>query len=116
MRGTGGRRRPRCGRYDHAALARVAISRGDRPRAVSRKRQTAQALRPCGCPVGTQIFGAGVGIVNGMLLARLFGPAGKGDYYIIARLPATAMALLWLGLPQALGFFSARGQTLAGSP
>lgn len=60
---------------------------------------------------GTQVFGAGIGIINGILLARLLGPAGKGDYYILVLVPATAMILIQLGLPQAFGFFAARGQT-----
>ena len=61
---------------------------------------------------GTQVFGAGIGIINGILLARLLGPAGKGDYYILVLVPATAMVLLQLGLPQAFNFYTARGQTV----
>jgi O-antigen/teichoic acid export membrane protein len=60
---------------------------------------------------GTQVFGAALGVVSGILLARLLGPAAKGDYYLIVLLPATALMLLQLGLPQAFGFFSARGAT-----
>ena len=61
---------------------------------------------------GTQVFGAGIGIINGILLARLLGPAAKGDYYFLVLLPATTIALIQLGLPQAFGFFAARGQTV----
>ncbi len=61
---------------------------------------------------GTQVFGAGVGIINGILLARLLGPANKGDYYLLVLLPSTAMVILQLGLPTAFGYFSARGQVL----
>jgi O-antigen/teichoic acid export membrane protein len=61
---------------------------------------------------GTQVFGAGIGIINGILLARLLGPAAKGDYYFLVLLPATTIILLQLGLPQAFGFFAARGQTI----
>jgi O-antigen/teichoic acid export membrane protein len=61
---------------------------------------------------GTQVFGAGVGIVNGILLARLLGPAAKGEYYLLILVPSTVMVLIQLGLPQAFGYFSARGQTL----
>ncbi len=60
---------------------------------------------------GSQVIGAGLGIVNGILLARLLGPAAKGDYYFLVLLPATAIVLLQLGLPSAFGFFGARGQT-----
>lgn len=59
---------------------------------------------------GTQIFGAAIGIFNGILLARLLGPAGKGDYYILILVPSTAMVILQLGLPQAFAYFAARGQ------
>jgi O-antigen/teichoic acid export membrane protein len=60
----------------------------------------------------TQAIATGVGVVNGFLLARLLGPAGKGDYYLLVLLPATAMILIQLGLPQAFGFYAARGQTV----
>ena len=61
---------------------------------------------------GTQVFGAGIGIINGIVLARLLGPAAKGDYYILILMPATAMVLLQLGLPAAFGYFAARGKTI----
>ena len=61
---------------------------------------------------GTQVFGAGIGIINGILLARLLGPAAKGEYYFLVLLPATTIILLQLGLPQAFGYFAARGQTI----
>lgn len=61
---------------------------------------------------GTQVFGMGLTLVNGILLARLLGPAAKGDYYLIILVPSTATALILLGLPQAFGFYAARGQTV----
>ena len=61
---------------------------------------------------GTQVFGAAIGIINGIVLARLLGPAAKGEYYILVLVPATTMILISLGLPQAFGFFAARGQTV----
>ncbi|MEI8334728.1 MAG: polysaccharide biosynthesis C-terminal domain-containing protein [Chloroflexota bacterium] len=61
---------------------------------------------------GTQVFGAAVGIANGILLARLLGPAAKGDYYLLILVPSTVMVLVQLGLPQAFSYFSARGETL----
>lgn len=60
---------------------------------------------------GTQLFGAAAGIVNGILLARLLGPAGKGDYALLILLPATAMVLLQLGLPLSFLYHAARGET-----
>jgi len=59
----------------------------------------------------TQVTTAGVGIFNGFVLARLLGPSAKGDYYLLTILPTTIMVLIQLGLPQAFGFYSARGQT-----
>jgi O-antigen/teichoic acid export membrane protein len=59
----------------------------------------------------TSILGTGIGILVGFLLARVLGPAGKGDFYLITLFPVTIMVLIQLGLPQAFGFFAARGQT-----
>lgn len=60
---------------------------------------------------GIQVFGAVVGTINGIVLARLLGPAGKGEYYILILVPSTTMVLLQLGIPQAFMFFAARGRT-----
>jgi O-antigen/teichoic acid export membrane protein len=59
---------------------------------------------------GTQVIGSVIAVVNGILLARLLGPAGRGDYSLLLLLPSTAMALTLLGLPQALGYFTAKGR------
>jgi O-antigen/teichoic acid export membrane protein len=59
----------------------------------------------------TQVFTAGLGIFNGFFLARLIGPSGKGDYYLLTFLPPTLMVLSQLGLPQAFAFFAARDLT-----
>lgn len=58
-----------------------------------------------------QVVTAGVGIFNGFVLARLLGPSAKGDYYLLTLLPSTIMVLTQLGLPQAFGFYAARGET-----
>ena len=60
---------------------------------------------------GSEILAATVGIINGILLARLLGPAGKGDYYLLIFVPTTAVVLVQLGLPSAFAYFTARGQT-----
>jgi len=60
----------------------------------------------------TQATAATIGIVNGFVLARVLGPSAKGDFYLLTLVPETLMVLLQLGLPQAFGFFAARGQTL----
>jgi O-antigen/teichoic acid export membrane protein len=53
----------------------------------------------------------GLSIVIGLILARVLGPAGKGEFNVVTLLPVTLMVLTQFGLPQALGFFAARGQT-----
>jgi O-antigen/teichoic acid export membrane protein len=60
---------------------------------------------------GGSVFRLVLGVVNGILLARLLGPAGKGDYALIVLIPSTTMVMLQLGLPQAFSYFAARGQT-----
>ena len=59
-----------------------------------------------------QVSQTAIGIFNGFFLARLIGPSGKGDYYLLMLLPTTLMILIQLGLAQAFGFYAARGQTL----
>jgi O-antigen/teichoic acid export membrane protein len=52
-----------------------------------------------------------MGIINGILLAGLLGPTGKGDYALVILLPATIVVFAQLGLPQAFGFFAAQNKT-----
>ena len=61
---------------------------------------------------GGQLFRLVIGVVNGVVLARLLGPAGKGDYALIILIPSTMMVLLQLGLPEAFAYYAARGQTI----
>ncbi len=58
----------------------------------------------------TSVFSTALGILIGFLLARVLGPAGKGNFYLITLFPVTIMVLLQLGLPQAFGFYAARGK------
>jgi O-antigen/teichoic acid export membrane protein len=59
----------------------------------------------------TQVLTAGLVLFNGFFIARLIGPSGKGDFYLLTFLPPTLMVLSQLGLPQAFTFFSARDRT-----
>lgn len=59
----------------------------------------------------TQVVTAGLVLFNGFFIARLIGPSGKGDYYLLTFIPTTLMALSQLGLPQAFTFFAARDRT-----
>ncbi len=60
----------------------------------------------------TQLIATGLGVVNGLLTARLLGPAAKGDYALVVMLPALVMVLIQLGLPQALGYYTARSHVI----
>ena len=56
----------------------------------------------------TQVITAGLGLLNGFLLARLIGPDGRGEFYLLTFYPTTLMVIGQLGLPQAFTFFTAR--------
>lgn len=58
-----------------------------------------------------QIITTGINVFNSFFLAKLLGPAGKGDYYLLVLVPTTMMVLIQFGLARALGFYTARGQT-----
>ena len=60
----------------------------------------------------TSIATTAIGIFIGIMLARILGPAGKGDYLLLTLFPTTILILIQLGLPQAFGFYAARGKTL----
>ena len=59
----------------------------------------------------TQATTAAVGLVNAVIVARLLGPAAKGEYYLALLVPTTLLVLGQLGLPSAYGYFAARGMT-----
>jgi O-antigen/teichoic acid export membrane protein len=61
--------------------------------------------------VGAQIITVGISVFNSFFFAKLLGPAGKGDYYLLVLVPTTIMVLIQFGLARALGFYAARGQT-----
>jgi O-antigen/teichoic acid export membrane protein len=58
-----------------------------------------------------QVLVTGISIIYGFIFARLVGPAGKGEYYLLVLVPATALVFIQLGLPSALGYYAARSQT-----
>jgi O-antigen/teichoic acid export membrane protein len=60
---------------------------------------------------GASVVTTGLAVINGFMLARILGPSGKGDFYLLTLFPVSVMILLQLGLPQAFGFYAARGRT-----
>jgi O-antigen/teichoic acid export membrane protein len=58
-----------------------------------------------------QIISTGINVFNSFFFARLLGPAGKGDYYVLLLVPNAIVVLVQFGLPAALSFYTARGQT-----
>lgn len=61
---------------------------------------------------GQSVYATAIGVIVGFLNARLLGPSGKGDFYLLTLVPVTIMVLLQLGLPRAFGFYAARGRSL----
>jgi O-antigen/teichoic acid export membrane protein len=55
-------------------------------------------------------FGCTVAVA--FLLARLLGPAGRGEYSLLLLLPTTLFALGQLGLPSALTYFAGSGRSV----
>ncbi len=57
-----------------------------------------------------RVGAAVVGVVNAFVLARLLGPTGKGDFYLVQLVPTTLLVLGQIGLPSAIAYFAGRGQ------
>jgi O-antigen/teichoic acid export membrane protein len=57
-----------------------------------------------------QVLTAILGLFNGFLLARLIGPEGRGEFYLLTFYAITLMVLGQVGLPQAFTYFAARRQ------
>jgi len=57
-----------------------------------------------------RIGAAIVGVVNAFVLARLLGPSGKGDFYLVQLVPSTLLVLGQIGLPSAIAYYAGRGQ------
>jgi O-antigen/teichoic acid export membrane protein len=70
--------------------------------AVSRRIATVFSVR---------IMAAGIGVVNGFLLARLLEPIGKGQFYLVQLVPSTLLVIGQLGLPSAISYYAGRGGT-----
>ncbi len=63
---------------------------------------------------GANIFLAGLGMVSGILAARLLGPHGRGELAAIQTWPSFTAGLAALGMPEALVYYSARQPAEAG--
>ncbi len=63
---------------------------------------------------GTNVIMAIIGLVTGILAARLLGPQGRGDLAAIQIWPTSIATIAMLGLPQALVYYSAREPNNAG--
>jgi O-antigen/teichoic acid export membrane protein len=57
---------------------------------------------------------AGLGLVSGVLAARLLGPRGEGELAAIQTWPSFMATVAMLGIPSALAYYSAREPTVAG--
>lgn len=57
---------------------------------------------------------AALGMVSGILAARLLGPHGRGELAAIQTWPSFIATLAMLGMPEAIVYYSARDQSAAG--
>lgn len=64
--------------------------------------------------MGTNIVIAVIGLVTGVLSARILGPAGRGELAAIQTLSSFIAAVAMLGMPEALVFFSSQKPNKAG--
>lgn len=58
---------------------------------------------------------AGLGVVSGVIAARLLGPQGRGELSAIQTTPSFIAALAMIGMPEATAYFSACSPSEAGS-
>jgi O-antigen/teichoic acid export membrane protein len=63
---------------------------------------------------GTNLLLASLGLISGVLAARLLGPHGRGELAAIQTWPNVIATLAMLGMPEALVYFSARDAAKAG--
>src|SRR2546427_12260714 len=68
----------------------------------------ASLLRPLLGTAGTNFILAALGLLTGVLVARLLGPRGRGELTAIQTWPSVIATASMLGLPDALVYFSAR--------
>lgn len=64
---------------------------------------------------GTNVFNAIIGLMSGVLAARLLGPDGRGELAAIQMWPLTIATIAMLGLTEALVYFSAKNPERSGS-
>jgi O-antigen/teichoic acid export membrane protein len=72
-------------------------------------------LRPLLATAGTNFALAALGLLTGVLVARLLGPRGRGELTAIQTWPSVIATASMLGLPDALVYFSAREPRRVGS-
>ncbi len=64
--------------------------------------------------LSTNAFIAALGLISGPLLARLLGPAGRGELAAIQSWPLFVAGIAMIGMPEALVYFSSREPARAG--
>ena len=63
---------------------------------------------------GTNLVLASLGLVTGILAARLLGPVGRGELAAIQTWPSVMATIAMLGLPEAVVYFSAKEREQSG--
>lgn len=78
--------------------------------AASLDRSAAAVSRRIATVFTVRVGAAVIGVVNAFVLARLLGPAGKGDFYLVQLVPSTLLVIGQLGLPSAIAYQAGRGR------
>ena len=62
--------------------------------------------------MATRVTLFAIAFATSILLSRILGPAGKGEYVAVVTLPGMLAALGMLGLPSAVNYYAGRGASL----
>jgi stage V sporulation protein B len=62
----------------------------------------------------TKVVAFAIGLTTTLVISRILGPDGKGEYVAVLAVPGLLGALGVFGLPSAINYFSARGTSIGG--
>lgn len=74
--------------------------------------QGSQFARRVAGTFATKVVTFALGLISTVVVARLLGPAGRGEFYLLTLVPTTLLTFGQLGVPSALVFFTGRGSSL----
>src|SRR5438132_5321302 len=80
----------------------------EQPRGSETRAPLTRPKRALVLTLGTNFAVLALTVVSGTLNARLLGPRGRGELAAIQTIPAALAGIAVLGLPSAVGYFTAR--------